>query len=147
MLVLGLLVPTLALVGLSVVSYFLLKKQNKWYLGLMIILIIAFVGFLIGSIVTGIYSEDQEIAFATDRQTKEQDSTVKMNSSKVSNSSSLTFLTNNFSFLMAICYSFISLYSFVAYLIVACFIYNVYQLNASRFDLDESTNKSIKSYK
>ena len=139
--------PTLALVGLSVVSYFLLKKQNKWYLCLMIILIVAFVGFLLGSIITGIYREDQEIAFATDSQTNGPDTTVKMNSSKVSTSSSLTFLTNNFSFLMAICYSFISLYSFVAYLILACFIYNVYQLNASRFDLNESTNKSIKSFK
>ena len=135
-----LLIPTLVFTIVTIICYIVLKKQKIWHICLMALFIVSLVGLLIGAIVTGIYSEDQEIPISGGEGSTEKQQTDSNANTTEPDQGSMTFHTSYIGFGKAVGYTFLCLYPLLAYLIVAGLIYHMCRLNSSKFDSNESSN-------
>ena len=135
----SLLIPTLSILIVLGVVYLFLKQRKIWILCLLALFALAVVGLFVGSLVTGLTSEDQEVSFAEEPMSNSADGTSeKFDSSEFANTEShqplLTFTRNNIGFVTAMGYSAIYVYVTLVTVATASFAVYMCKLNSEKFD-------------
>ena len=135
-----LLIPTLVFLMVLCVVYIILKQHKIWFLCLLVLFSMAVAGLFVGSIITGINSEDQEVPFLESEGMviSNDNITAKFDSDELANletdQSGLTFTRGNVGFTTAFGYAALFIYIITISVAVASFAYSMYEINCELFE-------------
>jgi hypothetical protein len=138
----ALLIPALVILMCLCVGYFFLKQRKIWLRCLLVSLAFAVAGLIIGSIIIGINTEDQEVPFLESEGIISTDNTTaKFDFYELANSetdqSSLKFTRGNVGFATAMGYSALFINITIVNVGVGSFAFYMYRINLEKFEILE----------